>query len=446
MKKTLIPFFILILIVSLACDIVISPGEVQDPVGSAVAATQTAQGGAATPEPPPTPTAEGSTPADTPAGTPAPACQPVHPGPQALPLPLGVAAGFDEVVTVKNTEANLLATRPVGGMTFMESDRIHLAGNFALGADSFPIVYFTLQGGDKLRLNENNLLSDLAPAPNLVSMAGAEGDPFLAYVAVDMMDQSTNRLYAGDFHALSGAQPILTWIPSQGVNIGNAIHPLAVHRSGGSADGLWFTYTMWGIGNLNYPPYNGLFFLDLATAQGVEYIGPADALGGISPDQTMIAYGAGQGGTPGLIQGGVTIRNLISCQETYIPFNPASNLGGGWMVFSPDNQFIAWTEAGGPNNAEATFRMRVARTNGVSLFDAPTASMTSLLGGEPPTVLRPVGWVANHLVIVEAYLPFINRAVLVVWAPDPSQPLNPVLGANQSAPINDGTFLGFVYP
>jgi len=259
------------------------------------------------------------------------------------------------------------------------------------------------------------------------------------------MNQSANRLYAGNYADAAGLQPVLTWTPPQEGHIGNALHPLAV-RLGGAGNSVWFTYTMEGIGNVNYPPYNGLYLLDLATAQSVEYIGTANALGGISPDQTMIAYGAGQGGTPGLIKNGLTVRNLVSCQETYIPFHPASNLGGGWTVFSPDNQFVAWTEASGPSNMEAAFRMRVARTSGVSLFDAPAANLTSLLGGEAPTGLRPVGWIANHLLVLEIYLEAIHRNVLVVWAPDPSQPLDPVLGANQSAPIADGSFLGFVYP
>jgi hypothetical protein len=160
----------------------------------------------------------------------------------------------------------------------------------------------------------------------------------------------------------------------------------------------------------------------------------------------MIAYGMGQRGTPGLIFGGLTMRNRISRQETFIPYNAASNQSGGWVVFPPDNQFVAWTEAGGPNNMEATFRMRVARTDGVSLFGAPTANMTSRLGKEAPDGLRPAGWIANHLLVLEAYLDVIHRNVVIVWAPDRTQPLDPEMGAEQSIPIADGTLLGFVYP
>ncbi|MDP2974985.1 MAG: hypothetical protein Q8N45_02105, partial [Anaerolineales bacterium] len=68
------------------------------------------------------------------------------------------------------------------------------------------------------------------------------------------------------------------------------------------------------------------------------------------------------------------------------------------------------------------------------------------LGGEVASFPKPVGWVSNHLLLLEIYSNALNRSILVIWAPDPAQPLDPVLGANQSAPIADGTFLGFVYP
>jgi hypothetical protein len=437
----LLPFFL-----GLACAGTATPQPAGDSVGSAVAATQSAVQGVPTQAPASTPTSE---PAESPAPgepSPEPACQPIHPGGQALPLPAGVAAGLDEVITFKDVQDHLLATRPVGGMTFMRSEFAHLAGNLAAGADALPIAYFSLQGGGTLKTNVHNVLSDLAPAPNLTSIAGAEGNPFVVFATVDMMNQSINRVYAGNYPQAASFSPLLTWTPDPAAHIGNAIHPLAVHTDGGAANGIWYTYTMVGIGDLLFPPYNGLFFLAYPGAQTVEFLGTADALGGISPDQTMVAFGAGQGGAPGLIHGGFTVRDLVSCQETYIPFNASSNLGGGWMVFSPDNQLVAWTEAGGPSNMEATYRIRVARTDGLSLFDAPIANMTSLLGGEAPDSLRPVGWAADHLLVLEAYLNGINRYVVIVWAPDPSRPLDPVLGANQSIPIADGTFIGFVYP
>jgi hypothetical protein len=443
---------VLCMLIGLGCVTATPAASMDDLIGSAVAATMTANGqGAGTPvvqngqptaEISPTPTAEHTNTAPTAE----PACLPVHPGPQTLALPAGVAAGLDEIITFKDVGDHTLGIRPVTGMTFMQQGFAHPAGNLAMGANALPIVYFGLEGGGTLKSNAGNVLNDLRPAANLTSLTGAEGRPFVVFVTVDMMAGSINRVYAGGLAEIGSLAPVLTWTPDPAAHIGNAIHPLAVRFAGGAAQGFWYTYTMEGIGNINFPPYNGLYFFDLASSTSTEFLPPTDALGGLSPDQTRIAYGAGQGGTPGVLAGGLTVRNLVTCQETYIPFNAASNLGGGWMSFSPDNQLVAWTEASGPSNMEAAFRMRIAHTDGASLFDAPIASLTGLLGGEAPNSLRPAGWIAGHLLIVEAYLDVIHRSVVIVWAPLPGQPLDPVLGAHQSIPIADGSFLGFVYP
>jgi hypothetical protein len=440
-KRALFAFFLCFSVAGLSCVVTAPATPGGDPVGSAVAATQTGQTGGTDTQAPPAPTSE------TPVlpATPEPACQPVHPGPQVLPLPAGLAAEWNQVTSLKDLQGNVLSARTTADMTFPRSDMVHLAGSLSLGAANLPIVYYTLDSGGYLRSNSAGLASDVAPAADLISLTGAEGQSFLAYVTLDMMNQSTNRMYAGEPADLQGAQPVLTWIPPQNGSFGNALHPLAVHTSG-SGNGIWYTYTLHGIGDIHFPPYNGLHYLDLASLQSTEFLDSSNALGGMSPDQTMVAYGAGQGGTPGFIQGGVTLRNLVSCQETYIPFNPASNLGGGWMVFSPDNQFIAWTEAGGPNNMAATFRLRVARTDGTSMVDSPIINMASLFGGEAPDNLRPVGWIADHILVLESYLHVVERYVLAAWAPDPAQPIDPILGANQSFPIADGAFLGFIYP
>jgi hypothetical protein len=441
---------IVVLLFSIACVAGTPTVSGADPVGSAVAATlaggnaptagQTQAVPGATTESVAA-TAEATTAADTPL----PACLPAHPGPQALHLPAALAAGANQTVTIKNLNAETLSTRSTLGFTFMESDQAHLAGNLALGAANIPIVYFMLADGGRLRTNTNDLLIDKWPTPNLIAIAGAEGRSAFAYVTLDMINQSTNRLYVAGVDDLAAPAPRLTWSPAPGGHTGNAIQPLAI-RYGLAPEGIWFTYTMYGIGDLLYPPFKGLTYFNLATNQTVEFLSADNVLGGISPDQTMIAYRARPGGSLGPLENGFTIRNLLTCAETHIPFDATSNLGGGWMEFSPDNRFVAWTEAGGPDNMTATFRMRVARTDGTGLFDAPVTNMTSLLGGEAPNGLRPVGWMANHLLVLEAYLEVTHGFVQVVWAPDPAQPLDPVLGANQSVPLADGRFIGFVYP
>jgi hypothetical protein len=396
--------------------------------------TDTAEPG--TPEPGlPTDTAEPE--------TPAPGCLPVHPGAVGLPLPAGVAIGEDEDIKLFNLSGSLLADRPVAGMTFMDEQHVHFAGNLGAGANNLPIVFFTLQGGGALKQNVNNAISNIGPAGDLDSLTGSSGGSFLTYVSIDWSNQWTNTVFTG---TSAGLSPRFIWVPPADGHIGNAIRPLAIHTAAGSADGIWYTYTMVGIGDIHYPPYNGLFYYDLSSGVTTEFLSADNAIGGLSPDQTRVAYGPGQGGAPGVIRTSFTIRNLVTCQESVVAFNPASNLGGGWMVFSPDNSLVAWTEAGGPNNMEASFRLRVANTDGTSLFDSPLASLTSFLGGEAPDYLTTVGWAANHILTMQAYLNVINQYVVILWAPLPDHPIDPVLGAHQAVPVADGEFIGMIYP
>ena len=381
----------------------------------------------------------------TPSLTPLAGCTPVHPGAQVLPLPVGMAAGESTTVTLYNFQGTTLATRPTAGISWMSEDQIHLAGNLSGGANNLPLVYYSMQNHGTLKSNVNNVITDLSAMPNLISLIGAEGTSYLSFVTLDMLADSVNRVYVGDMSQLAGIQPRREWTPPADGSFGNAIRPLALHYEAGQARGLWFTYTMYGIGDLIFPPYNGLSYLDLGNDQVTEFINTDLAVSGLSPDQTWIAYNPTPGGSP-WIQGGFSIRNLVTCQETYISLDAGSSQGAGYVVFSPDNRFVAWVEASGPNPMDATFRLRVARTDGTGVFDSPIANLTLFTGGEVPVFIKPVGWAANHLLFMEVSIEALDRPILVIWPPDPAQPLDPALGAHQAVPIADGVFLGFIYP
>lgn len=258
-----------------------------DEIATIVAATLTAQA----PLPP------GAT-EPPPAETPPSACLPLHPGKQSLPLPAAIAAGNADTITFYNFQGGAIALRPATGITWMSEDQVHLAGNLSQGANNFPLVYHSLQNGGMLKSNVNNAISDLASAPNLISIKGAEGNPYLSFDTIDMISGSINQVYASSLAELPGLQPRMTWTPPQQTGYGNAIQPLAIRYNAGQAHGLWFTYTMEGIGNINFPPYRGLSYLDLSNNQVTEFISPTLALGGMSPDQTLIAYAPAPGGSP----------------------------------------------------------------------------------------------------------------------------------------------------
>ena len=162
-------------------------------------------------------------------------------------------------------------------------------------------------------------------------------------------------------------------------------------------------------------------------------------LGGISPDQTLVAYNP-VADNRSQITGGFSILNLLTHKEINISLDARSNFGAGFMVFSPDNRLPAWAEAGGANIEEPEFRLRVARTNGKNILNVEIADLSSRLGVEAISSATPVGWISNRLLLLQVYSETQRRTVLVIWRPDQAQPLH------QAFVIAEGTFLDFIYP
>ena len=377
-----------------------------------------------------------------------PACEPTHPGAQILPLPIGFAASINTLgVAFYNTDGVPLGSKQTPGMTWLSPDQIHLGGGYTAGLSPLMLVYYSLENNGTLKSSDSDTVRPLRPLSNLVTLIGAEGSSQLAFSTsnIDLLPDAggwVSELYAGDAEAINGAQPMLTRSEGDGF----VIFPLAVHTEEGIGQGVWYTLSMWGVGNINFAPYNGLYYFDFFSGQTTEYLPFTDRLAGISPDQTQFAYLPGMGGQPGGPGNSLTIRNQLNCQEMNIPFNGSSNLGGGMVSFAPDNQHIAWLEASGSSGMEAQMRLRVARADGTLVIDAENAVLHGLAGGVIPTYVRPVGWLANHMLLLEVGLPGLDAPSIVKWVPDPASERDLALGANQTAPLTDGIFGGFLYP
>ncbi|MBC8506663.1 MAG: hypothetical protein ISR58_04765 [Anaerolineales bacterium] len=393
-------------------------------------------------DPPPTeipPTAEPT------AEPPALVCL-AHPGPHIIPQPAGFGANINTLaISFFDAVGQNLGNIQTAGMTWLAPDQIHIGGSLSLGIANIPLVYHSLENSGMLKRSEFGIANQLALAPNLVTLTGGEGSSVITFSTNDS-DQAAggwiSYLYAGDLEAINGAQPLLTRSEGDGF----VIYPLAVNYQDGIAQGVWYTLSMWGVGNINFAPYNGLYYFKFFDASVTEYLEFSNRLAGFSPDQTKVAHIQGAGGQPGGPGNSLTIRDLVTCQETVIPFNPSTNLGGGFVTFAPNNTNLSWLEANGPSNMEAQMRLRIADINGVLLNDSEFPNLSGLAGGEIPSYIRPVGWLADHLLLLEIGVPSLASPLVVVWAPDPNQPLNPALGANQSAPLADGVFGGFLYP
>ncbi len=433
MKRTFFLAFSALLLIGLACANTPSatpqpPGQVETMVAQTLAAL-TLAAPTETPIPP----------------TPAPVCQPPHPGPAinaTWPAGFAVSNSQTGALSIYDIRGNLLASHTLADIP--PSPQVHI-GSLASGPS---ISYFTFASGGQLRVYRQSTTTPLLNTGDLVWLAGANGTDTLVYVLVTTNASSSG--WASTVHTANAQTLTLAPAPalSRDMNDGYIYKPLAVQAASGQATGLWHTLSMWGIGNINWAPYSGLYYTDLASGQTTTYLGPDDRLIALSPDQTWAAFAPnGSRNRPG---DALIIRDLArTCQDIRIPWESDSNQGGGQAAISPDNGMIAWVEASGPDAMSAVFRLRVARLeNGAytDLINAPVSQLTTLGGGVAPNYVGPLAWVDDHVLLVSMYLPGNNTPQLALWAPDPARPLDPSLGTHQSILIAGGDFAGLVYP
>jgi hypothetical protein len=234
----------------------------------------------------------------------------------------------------------------------------------------------------------------------------------------------TTQLYAGDALALAGASPVYTYESAESLSI----IPLAVNQAG-----VWYTYEPYGIGgDIVFPVFKGLEYLDLASGQITNLLGSEAAPSALSPDQAYVAYSL-------IPNGDLVVRHLASGAETSVPLLPSSNRGAGYAVVSPDNRYIAWIEVSGfqsdpPPAPQGT--VRIAETSGRLLAEVPQAALTEFFGPAP------------FAVIPVAFIPLGDGAALLlqVFSAEESVILRLTLDGSTLEKLADGRFGGLVYP
>ncbi len=432
MKRTLFFAFAALLLVSLACVNTPTPAP-QDPaqVETMVAQTLAALTPVAAPETPVPPTA-------------APTCQPPHPGLESVIWPAGFGVGNGDTGDLKiyDTRGNLLSSHNLPGLT--PYAEVHFS-SLAAGPS---VTYYTFDAGGQLRVYRQQQMNTLLNNGDLVWVKGANGTEALVYVVVESNPSVTgwqSSLYTANAQTLSVSSTAALF---RDMNDGYIHKPLGVRAANGQVTGVWYTLSMWGIGDINWAPYSSLQYADLTTGQTTQFLGADDRVIALSPNYGMVAFAPnGSQNRPG---DALVVRDLArTCQDIRIPWEASSNQGGGQAAISPDNGMIAWVEASGPDAMSATFRLRVAQlSNGsyTDLVNAPLSQLSGLGGGVAPTLAYPLAWVDDHVLLLGLYLPGDSTPHLVLWAPDPNRPLDPALGANQSALVAAGDFVGLVYP
>jgi hypothetical protein len=108
--------------------------------------------------------------------------------------------------------------------------------------------------------------------------------------------------------------------------------------------------------------------------------------------------------------------------------------------FSPDNRHIAWLEAGGslisdPPDFQATVRVG-SLVDGTIEAEVDATAAAQVLNLERIAFLKPVGWLDDHSLLLEARSADWEQAYLLRFD----------LQSQGLALFSPGSFLGFSYP
>ena len=321
-------------------------------------------------------------------------------------LPDGVLVNTDNGVGLTYLDVNghilsEIQTPGIGGS--IDPENVAIAGTVTPGQPLPPIIYRSWEPEQSLMANTNGQTSTLRQTNSFLSLSGTPGQSALAFSEVMISPDNFPHsfLYAGNAVNLNSVESFYDLIDEPTYM---ALMTVGVEAVSGEPQGIWYTKTGWGIGgaDLIFPITRGLYFFDLTNGDNLQYIDADRSFQGISPDLShasivdfdMVGDRA------------MTVINLTNSQKTSFALDPASDRGAGFTVFSPNNQFAAWLEASGsmisePFNFHPLVRIGDVQNSDV-VKDLVDAVAVQAINVDRATFMRPVGWLTNEILLVEA--------------------------------------------
>jgi len=352
------------------------------------------------------------------------------------PVGFTTTDGNGMTVTFYDLTGNPVGTINTPGMMTGPSNYMHISGAYTGNPQEVPIVFITPgnQGGVQQILNGET--TTVVPMADVQHLRGVPGQDAYVYATVVWNGEAlVSRFYPQSAHGGAG-----TWFWERIDPESWAIVPLSVEGENHELKKVFYTLEPWGIGgDIVYPPRKGLYEMDLDTRENVVHLTEVYKPIGVSPNNEVIAYTESNNRIPAGEHPTITIYNLVTGLMVPIDLAPESNRGGGYAVFSPDNQYVAWMEASGWSMAETPnfrSRVRIADTEGTVLSDKPDIDFAYVTGDPSARWTIPVGWLDGEYLLVEVRGDNWNEPALVKMRFD---------GTDMSL-VASGQFLSFLYP
>jgi LysM repeat protein len=351
--------------------------------------------------------------------------------------PVGFVADPHDGVGMKfyKPDGSLITELVAKGLSEYDSQRVHIGGPWQGDPGVVPVVYYSSlgPGGDNsidwLWIVQGGSEPVLMKVPQFYAMAGAPGQPVLAYTTMDFEESEPRcRLYAASLKDLPGASPLFVIADPEGY----MVRPLVVDAKAGKLKGIWYTMAAWGIGgDVVFEPRKGLKYLDMSSGMVDEILNRDMSAWDVSSDRNWVASST--------MSGPLSIFNRRPGETYTFPLLASSNRGAGNARFAPDGLSVAWMEGSGwtmGENPNYHATIRIATTAGVVQADIPQAAFDGIASSKKITWVEPVGWLDDRTLVVQVRFQAWSDAALIRVNSDGSNPVY----------LASGTFVTFLYP
>ncbi len=315
----------------------------------------------------------------------------------------------------------------------------HAAGSGAENFEAVPLVFFGIGENGLIHLNVTlgGQVSSLKEFPRTVTVTGLIGIPempVLAYSTIEPLADGSgvrSQIFLGDYQTIAAASPILE------VDNGESrvAVPMAIHREvNNTPDGLWYTFTPWGIGGDSLTdPRSGLFYLDLATGESLEFLSMGCNFSDLSTGQNWAAWTS---------DGVMYAADLHTGKTVSFPRLAGNDRGPVHTFIGPGDGSVAWLEGKGSEwDGTLETNLRIGTLEGYQIGEYPLSAFVAPSGLGEGIALMPLGWMAseNFNVVLAVYNAAEDRAVLLSLDANTGQ-------ITRLSELGEGGFAGFAYP
>jgi hypothetical protein len=317
--------------------------------------------------------------------------------------PMGVMVNpeADGMVRIFDISGNQLGDITTPDFSGYGAGRIYAYGLDVNNVNSLQLYYY-VYGVNAIRRVSNGLSTDLAAVTNFANFKGYANTPYFL-VGTGMLGSGglDTHLVTYDFSYGVDIHPIMDNVSMES----HVYAPLLIKGSGGSPVSALYTTEAYGIGgDIIYPVTYGLYHLDLASGSVHWLFNDEYAPSSISPDGSIAAIVHRD--ASGI--GGISIYDLGGPSEivTY-DLLMGQDRGAGYAVISPDNQKVAFMQAGGYMMAETPDFHSMLCYAHIGLGDVGTCLPANQLVvstvAYPNYWAQPMGWLNNHELLYEAF-------------------------------------------